>query len=108
MFGIIVFVTALVVILATSLIKNVTFSTRTKSLIAVIVSVVAGAVAAVIENGGFDNFEAAGLVGTILMVYAVATVIYKIILPESVDAKLEDVFYSGPKDETHVPGQFSN
>lgn len=106
MFGILVFVTALVVIVATSLLKTVTFSDKTKSAIALGVSIVGGAVAAVIENGGFDNFVGAGLVGTILIVYGLATAIYKLILPKSVDTVLENTLVTPSNTNTHRPGEF--
>jgi len=87
--GIIVLATAILVIVAASLIKTVEMSTKTKSFIALGVSIVGGVVAAVIENGGFDNFEASGLMGTILIVYGLATAIYKLVWPDSVDKILE-------------------
>lgn len=114
MYGIIVFVTAIIVIIATSLLKSVDFNKQTKSLIAVIVSVIAGAVAAVIQNGGFEDFTKTGLIGTILMVYGIATAIYQLVIPESVDSaiskrlvkpkKLKDLSKSS---EVHIPGEFS-
>lgn len=98
MFGVIVFVTAIIVIVATSLLKSVDFSDKTKSLIAAGVSILGGGVAAVIENGGFDNFTTAGLMGTILIVYGLATAIYKIILPKSIDEKLENTLVTPSGD----------
>ncbi|QLF83325.1 hypothetical protein SEA_NICEHOUSE_81 [Rhodococcus phage NiceHouse] len=88
--GIILLATAAIVIVAASLIKTVEMSNKTKSFIALGVSIVGGLVAAVIENGGFEDFTASGLTGTILIVYGLSTAIYKLVWPDSVDSFLEN------------------
>ncbi len=83
--GLIILIAAVLVVVVTSVLKNVTMDNSTKNIIATVTSVVAGAVTVVIENGGVDGFLSAGLMGTILTVYGAATLIYKFILPDSVD-----------------------
>lgn len=85
MLGILVFVTAILVVIATSVLKNVDMSNTQKNIIATVVSVIGGAVTVVIENGGFDNFLSGGLMATVLVVYGAAQLIYKFILPQSVE-----------------------
>ncbi|AOZ63681.1 hypothetical protein SEA_WEASELS2_92 [Rhodococcus phage Weasels2] len=88
MLAILVFVAAVLVVIATSVLKTVDMSKNQKNAIATVVSVVGGAIAVVVENGGFDNFLSAGLMATILMVYGAAQLVYKFLLPESVEDKL--------------------
>ena len=110
-FGLMILITAVVVVIATSLLKSVNFSTKTKSLIAVIVSTIAGGVAAFIESGGWEAFNDAGLIGTVLMVYGLATAIYQFILPKEVDEKLENILVHPKTHEVpaqHTPGQFND
>ena len=108
MYGILIFVTALVVIIVTSLLKSVHFSKQTKSLIAMSVSVVAGGVAAVIQNDGFDGFTDSGIVGTVLIVYGLATAIYQLIIPDSVDSVFENMLVKPKASTKHIPGEFSD
>jgi uncharacterized membrane protein len=95
MFAWVILIAAVLVVVVTSVIKNVTMENNTKNLIATVVSVVAGSVAVVVENGGVDGFLSAGLMGTILTVYGAATLIYKFILPDSVDDFLSQRVGSG-------------
>ena len=85
MLGVLVFITAIVVVIATSILKNVDMTNTQKNTIATVVSVIGGAVTVVIENGGFENFLSGGLMATVLVVYGAAQLIYKFILPQNVE-----------------------
>ena len=91
--GIVAFVTIVLVVLATSLFKNVDMGAKTKNLIATVLSVI-GAVVMQLTTGGFDfsQYEAVDVFGTVLTVYGGAQLLYNFILKGTqVDAKLEDV-----------------
>ena len=91
--GIVAFVTIVLVVLATSLFKNVDMGDKTKNLIATVLSVI-GAVVMQLTTGGFDfsQYEAVDVFGTVLTVYGGAQLLYNFILKGTqVDAKLEDV-----------------
>jgi len=95
MTGLIVLVVAVAVVLATSLFKNVDMSDKVKNLIATLLSVVGGVVTVLGTNGwDFSGFDGGDVLGTVLIVYGAAQLIYNFILKGTqVDAKLE---------ETHV------
>lgn len=90
--GLIVFGVAVLVVLGTSLIKNVNMSDKVKNLIATVLSVVGGVVTVLgTHNWDFGAFEAGDVLGTVLIVYGAAQLIYQFILKgTSVEAKLED------------------
>lgn len=90
--GLIVFGVAVLVVLGTSLIKNVNMSDKVKNLIATVLSVVGGVVTVLgTHNWDFNAFEAGDVLGTVLIVYGAAQLIYQFILKgTSVEAKLED------------------
>lgn len=98
MTGLIVFGVAVLVVLATSLIKNVDMGNKTKNVIATVLSVIGG-VATVLGTNGWDftGFESGDVLGTVLIVYGAAQLLYNFILKGThLEAKLE---------ETHVlPG----
>jgi hypothetical protein len=79
--GIVAFVTIVLVVLATSLFKNVNMSDKAKNLIATVLSVV-GAVVMQLTTGGFDfsQYEAVDVFGTVLTVYGGAQLLYNFIL----------------------------
>lgn len=90
--GIVAFVTIVLVVLATSLFKNVDMSDKAKNLIATVLSVV-GAVVMQLTTGGFDfsQYEAVDVFGTVLTVYGGAQLLYNFILKGTqFDAKLEE------------------
>jgi hypothetical protein len=79
--GLIVLVVAVLVVLATSLLKNVAWSHKTKVLLATVLSVVGAAVAFLVQNGwsvavlaSLDPFAVA------LSVYGLANLFYNFIL----------------------------
>jgi hypothetical protein len=84
MFGLAVLITAVVVVIATSVIKNARLSTRVNSLIAAAVSVVAGAVG-LLALHGFDlnTLVTTDLPQMIVSVYGSATAVYHFILKGS-------------------------
>jgi cellobiose-specific phosphotransferase system component IIC len=93
MTGFIVFGVAVLVVLATSLIKNVDMGDKAKNLIATVLSVVGG-VATVLGTNGWDfsGFEGGDVLGTVLIVYGASQLLYNFILKGTqVEAKLEDV-----------------
>lgn len=92
MTGIVVFVVAVVVVLATSLFKNVDMSDKVKNVIATILSVIGGVVTTLGTNGwDFAQFEAGDVLGTVLIVYGAAQLIYHFILKgTAVEAKLAE------------------
>lgn len=85
MLGVIIFVTAVLVVIATSILKNVEMTKKQKNIIATVTAVIGGSVAMIVENGGFDNLIGAGLFATILAVYGSSQLIYKFLLPDEAD-----------------------
>ena len=95
--GIIVLVAALLVVVGTSLLKAVDMSTRTKNIIAVVLSAIAGAATVFIENGlDFSNLAGEGILQTALVVYGASQIFYNFILKGTgVEAKLADRGFHG-------------
>lgn len=91
-FGLIVFVVAVLVVLATSLVKNVNMSDKLKNLIATAISVLGGGLTVVGTNGwDFSGFDGGDVIGTALLVYGAANLIYNFILKGTqVEAKLAE------------------
>lgn len=90
--GLVIFVVAVLVVLATSLFKTVDMSDKAKNLIAVVLSAVGGGLTALGTNGwDFSGFGAGDVLGTVLIVYGAAEAIYNFILkgtrPEAVLAE---------------------
>lgn len=104
MIGVLVFGVAVLVVLATSLFKNVTMSDRVKNAIAVVLSVIAGVIVDLSTHGfDFGTYAYQDVLGTVLVIYGSAQAIYQFILKGTeADAKLEAV--GGPKDETANDG----
>lgn len=92
MTGIIVFAVALLVVLATSVIKTVDMSSKTKNLIATVLSVLGGGLTVIgTEGWDFSGFSGADVLSTVLIVYGAAQAIYQFILKgTSVEEKLEE------------------
>ena len=92
MTGLIVLIVAVLVVLATSLFKNVNMSDKVKNLIATVLSVVGGVVTVLGTNGwDFTGFDGGDVLGTVLIVYGASQLIYNFILKGTqVEAKLED------------------
>ena len=91
--GIAALVTIVLIVLATSLFKNVDMSDKVKNAIATVLSVI-GAVVMQLTTGAFDfsNYEVVDVFGTVLTVYGGAQLLYNFILKGTqFDAKLEDV-----------------
>jgi hypothetical protein len=99
--GFIVFGSVLLVVLATSLIKNVKMSDRVKNLIAVVLSTVAGVIID-LQTHGFDfgSYAAQDVLGTVLVIYGASQAVYNFILKgTTVEAKLEQVEVIPVKDD---------
>ena len=75
--GLVVFVLAVVVVLATSLFKTINLSSKVKALIAVVLSVVAGSVTVWVSQGG--DFTTTNVVQSVALVYAASQVMYDFI-----------------------------
>jgi hypothetical protein len=90
--GLIVFGVAVLVVLATSLFKNVDMSSRVKNVVATVLSVIGGVVTTLGTNGwDFSSFTAGDVLGTVLIVYGAAQLLYQFILKGTqVDANLEE------------------
>lgn len=101
MIGVIVFVTAVLVVLATSLFKNVEMSDRVKNTIAVVLSVIAGVIVDLSTHGfDFGSYAYQDVLGTVLVIYGSAQAIYQFVLKGTeVDAKLEAVGSGDKADE---------
>lgn len=95
--GLIVFVVAVVVVLATSLLKTVNMTEKAKAAVATVLSVIGGALTVVGTNGwDFSGFDGGDVLGTVLLVYGAAQLIYNFILKGTqVDAKLEQTGVTG-------------
>lgn len=92
--GWIVFGLAVLVTLLTSLFKTVNLSSKVKSAIAVVLSVVAGAVTVWVAQGG--DFSAQNVVQAVALVYASSQVIYDFILKgTSLDQTLTSIGSNG-------------
>lgn len=88
--GWVIFGLAVVVTLLTSLFKTINLSSKWKSLIAVVLSVVAGGVTVWVANGG--DFTTTNVVQAVALVYAASQVIYDFVLKgTSLDARLTAV-----------------
>lgn len=92
--GLVVFGLAVVVTLLTSLFKTIDLDSRWKSGIAVVLSVVAGAVTVwVAQDGDFSTYN---VVESVALVYAASQVIYDFILKGTVlDQKLTNISLGG-------------
>lgn len=90
--GLIVFGVAVLVVLATSLFKNVDMSDKLKNTIATVLSVIGGVVTVLGTNDwNFDSFGAGDVLGTVLIVYGAAQLLYHFLLKGTqVDAQLEE------------------
>ena len=90
MLAILVLVAAVVVILTTSVLKNVDMSGNTKNIIATAVSLIVGLITAFVEAGSLEALTAGGVMTTIALVYAAGQLFYKFILkPSGFDEVLE-------------------
>lgn len=103
MTGFIVFGVVIAVVLFTSLIKNVTMSTKVKNAIAAVLSVVTGVVIDLSGRGfDFGSYGAADVLGTVLVIYGGSQAIYNFLLSgTTLDAKLEQI--NGPKPDDNKP-----
>ena len=93
MLGLIIFVAAVLVVLGTSVVKQVNWSTKTKHTVAAVLSVIGGGVVAFADNGwDFSNFADSGTLTTIAAVYGGSQAVYQWFVKNSVlDARLESV-----------------
>lgn len=94
-------VSAVLVVLATSLIKFADLSTKVKNLIAVVLSVLVGG-AVWFATGGADSLSAVtdvnGLLAVVAVIYGFAQVLYHFLLDGTqLDAKLES--FAAPKTD---------
>lgn len=88
--GWVIFALAVIVTLLTSLFKTVDLSSKWKSLIAVVLSVVAGGVTVWVAQGG--DFTTVNVVQAVALVYAASQIIYNFILKgSSIDQTLTSV-----------------
>lgn len=92
-YGVVVFATAIGVVLLTSLIKNVEMSDKTKALIAAVVSIVgAGIGLLAMNNWSFESYQGMDIMEAILSVYGSSQLIYKFIFKDTaVDVALEQI-----------------
>ena len=95
--GIVVFVTVVAVVLATSLFKTVEMSDKTKNLIATVLSVIGGIVLELTTSGfDFSKYAAVDVFGTVVTVYGGAQLIYNFILKGTkTEAVLTDTRLTG-------------
>jgi hypothetical protein len=91
--GFLVFGVAVLVVLGTSLIKNVSMSDRAKNLIAVVLSTIGGIITDLSTRAfDFSTYEGLDILGTVLVIYGAAQLIYQFIMKDtSADAKLESI-----------------
>lgn len=101
MTGIVVFAIIIAVVLATSLIKAGYMSTKVKTAIATVLSVLGAAVVELTTHGfDFGSYVVGDWFGTVLTVYGGAQLIYNFILKgTAVEAKLEDVEVLPPPND---------
>jgi predicted tellurium resistance membrane protein TerC len=101
MLGLIIFAVALVVVLVTSLFKNVDMNDKIKNLIAVVLSVIGGGLTAWGgQAGDFSSFEAGDVISLVLIIYGASQAIYQFILKGTrVEAELATTSPFGGRDE---------
>lgn len=88
--GWVIFGLAVVVTLLTSLFKTINLSSKWKSAIAVVLSVIAGGVTVWVSQGG--DFTTSNVVECVALVYAASQIIYDFILKgTALDARLTAV-----------------
>lgn len=94
--GWVIFGLAVLVTLLTSLFKTINLSSKVKSLIAVVLSVVTGGVTVWVSQGG--DFTTSNVVESVALIYSASQIIYDFILKgTSLDARLTAV---GSKDSS--------
>jgi len=97
MIGWVIFGVAIAVVLLTSLFKTINLSTRVKSLISVVLSVVGGAVTVWVTNGG--DFSTTNIVQAVALVYASSQILYNFILKNTpLDQTLTSITIGGSKN----------
>lgn len=103
MIGWVIFGLAVVVVLLTSLFKTIDLSDKVKALIAVVLSVVAGAVTVWTAAGG--DFSTSNVVTVVGLVYAASQVIYNFVLKGTgLDQALTGVRLFGGKNSEPPAG----
>ena len=85
MLAILVLVAAILVLLATSVLKHFDMSKTQKNLIATVLSLIAGGLTAYIEAGSIEELTAGGVLATVLLVYGAGQLVYKFLLPDAAD-----------------------
>lgn len=83
--GLVVVIGAFLVLLLTSLVKNVEWSSKTKNLLTMAVSLVVGLGAALLEAGSVDALAASpgGVMGVVSAIYLSSQVVYKFVMDGS-------------------------
>lgn len=97
MTGIVVFALSIAVVLLTSIFKSVEMSSKTKTLIAAVLSAVGAAVTDLATNGwDFGGYKSADVLGTAIVIFGTANLIYSFIMKgTTVDAKFEETSVLG-------------
>lgn len=85
--GLAVVVSAFAVLILTSVIKHVNWSSKIKSLISMGLSLGVGGLTAIVEAGGIDQLSAGGVMGVVGAIYLASQGFYRFILEGS---KAED------------------
>ena len=101
MTGLVIVVLAVVTVLLTSVLKNVEWSAKTKNLLAVGLSVLAGG-AFVLQQNGWDvsAFASADLLEVVTLVYGAQQAVYNFVLNGTqLNAKLESVGVGSKADD---------
>lgn len=90
MLAILVLVAALLVVVATSVLKHGNMSKAHKNILATVISLIAGGVTAFIEAGSLEALTAGGVLSTVLLVYGAGQLVFKFLLPDSADEFLTE------------------
>lgn len=93
MTGIVIFACIVLVVLGTSLFKNVQMSDKVKNAIAVVLSTIAGILTDLAgRNFDFGSYAASDIFGTALIIYGASQLVYNFIMKgTTLDARLESV-----------------
>lgn len=101
MFAWLVFGFVVATVLLTSLFKNVSWSDKSKNLLATVFSVIGGALTVVITKGGVDAVLSASIIESTLLVYGGSQALYGFILKGTAPEQWLAEIGSGTKDNRY-------
>jgi hypothetical protein len=90
MFGLVILITAVVVVLVHLLLKTNNWSVTLNNNVALVTSIIGGVVSIVVQNGGL-NFPPSNLLASVVLVYGASQAVYKVLVaPTGLDTVFTD------------------